>query len=137
MTMPWIRLEAGIAQNPKMLDLVGRKAHRAALGYVFGLAYCGAQETDGYIPRAALPFLHLTPKDAAALVAVGLWDATEGGWLVPDWLDYQPSRLTIDAKREAGRRGACSRWHREGCTCTSGGPTLHLVPHSRNGTTNG
>ena len=137
MTLPWIRVEAGIAHNPKILELVGSKAHRAALGYVFGLAYCGAQETDGYIPRAALPFLHLTPKDAAALVEVGLWDAIEGGWLVPDWLEYQPSKAVWDSKREAGRRGACIRWHREGCTCTSGGPTLHLVPNSRNGTANG
>ena len=124
MTTPWIRLESGIAHHPKILDLIERKAHRAALGYVFGLTYCGAQETDGYIPAAALPLIHVTKKDAEHLIDVGLWEPAVRGYTVRGWLEYQPSKAVWDSKREAGRKGACSRWHAEGCTCTTGGPTI-------------
>lgn len=117
MTLPWIRLETGFAQNPKVLDLIDRKQHRAALGYVFGLAYSGAQETDGFIPKAALPFLHLTHKDALSLIDARLWEHAVGGYQIRDFLDYQPGKASHKKRRAAARKGACSRWHGPDCDC--------------------
>lgn len=114
--MPWVRLETGIAQNPKILELLDAKAHRAALGYVFALAYAGAQETDGFIPRGALVFLHLTRKDAEQLEHVGLFDAVPGGWLIHDYLQYQPGR----EYRDQHRRAVCARWIKQGRPCSCG-----------------
>lgn len=117
MSLPWIRLDTSIAQNYKVLDLVGNRNHRAVAVYVFGLAYAGQQGTGGYIPRAALPFLHATPKDAEALCQVGLWHAEHGGWQVNDWAEYQPSDDTTARRSARAKWLNCQRWHPKGCTC--------------------
>jgi hypothetical protein len=48
-------------------------------------------------------------KHAATLVSVGLWDTTQCGWLVHDYLSHQKSSDTMKAitaeRREAGHRG--------------------------------
>lgn len=118
MSLPWVRLDAGIAMNHKMLQLIEGRNHRAALVYVFGLAYCGQQGTDGYIPKAALPFLHATSKDAAALVDVALWHQESGGWQVNDWREYQPSTVETDRRGQRARWLNCQRWHEKGCGCS-------------------
>jgi predicted phage terminase large subunit-like protein len=64
------------------------------------------------IPKAA-PFV--TAKHAAELVAAGLWEQHPDGFLVHDFLEYNPSAAELDSKRHskaiAGAKGAASRWH--------------------------
>ena len=66
MAMPWVRLDTGLPDHPKILALIQGKKQRAALVYVFSLAYSGRHETDGFVPKMALPFLHATTADANA-----------------------------------------------------------------------
>ena len=113
MTLPWVRLDSNIATNHKMLTLLAGKRHRAGLAYVFGLAYSGGHELDGYIPEAALPFLHATPGDACALVDAGLWETTEGGWIVNSWSEFQVSNEDNKRRRERAQKAAMKRWHGE------------------------
>jgi hypothetical protein len=121
MALPWVRLDTGLPDHPKILELIDMKKHRAALAYVFGLAYCGRHETDGFIPRAALPFLHATTKDAHALVESRLWHHAEGGYQVNGWEEYQPtsdaSRHRLETLRQAARKGGCAKNHPAGCQC--------------------
>jgi hypothetical protein len=118
MSLPWVRLDSGIGQNYKVLALLGDKKHRAFTAYVLGLAYCGQQGSDGYIPKAALPFLHATTKDAADLMAVMLWHDAPGGYQVNDWTDYQPSDEDAQRRGQRARWMNCRRWHPAECDCS-------------------
>lgn len=130
--MPWVRIDDGYADHPKM----------AAVGplgqalWLAGLAYCNRNLTDGFIPWAAarqlVPWTYLdgsgptaiyigTPTEVfeegrvtseyviAALVSVGLWNDVLGGYTIHDYEDYQPTKAQIMAEREAkvaaGRAG--------------------------------
>lgn len=121
MSLPWIRLDTAIADHPKMLALIDGKKHKAALGYLLGLTYAGRHELDGYIPKAALPFIHATTADAKALCDVGLWIPRPGGWQINGWEDFQiSSQESKDRKARAqanGSRMNCIRWHGADCGC--------------------
>jgi hypothetical protein len=121
MALPWVRLDTGLPDHPKVLELIESKKHRAALAFVFGLAYSGRHETDGFIPKMALPFLHATRADATALVDSRLWHYTEGGYQINDWEEYQPtseaSKLRLASLRQAARKGGCVKNHPPGCDC--------------------
>lgn len=121
MALPWVRLDTGIPDNPKILALMGAKKSRAVLAYVFALAYSGRHETDGFIPSAALPFIHASRPDAQALCEAGLWHARPGGWVINDWADYQPTSEATTAARDSmkagSKRGNCKRWHGPECDC--------------------
>lgn len=121
MAMPWVRLDTGLPDHPKILALIGAKKTRAALTYVFGLAYAGRHETDGFIPQAALPFLHATTQDARQLVDIRLWHHAEGGYQINDWDEYQPTSEVSNARREslkkASRKGGCIKNHGPKCGC--------------------
>lgn len=114
--MPWVRLDSTFPHNRKILELLDAKRHRAALVYVFALAWSGHQSTDGYIPRYALPIIHASRTEARALVDAGLWHEYESGWLINDWDEYQPSKNY----RDQHKRAVCARWMKEGRECTCG-----------------
>jgi hypothetical protein len=113
MGLPWIRLENNLAQNPKILHLVEDKNYQAAFAYVCALGYAGANGTDGFIPRAALPFIHARPRDAQTLVDVGLWIEGAGGWDINGWHDFQPSSEETAKRREKAQRAASYRWSKQ------------------------
>jgi hypothetical protein len=114
MSLPWIRLDTTLADHPKMLALMEGKHHRAALAYILGLAYSGRHELDGFVPGSALPFIHATKADARALVDVGMWTLTTGGYQINGWSDFQVSNEETRARREKAQKAAMKRWHGEG-----------------------
>lgn len=115
MNLTWIRLDVGFPRNHKILALLGQKeGHRAAFAYVCGLAYAGEQGTDGFIPREALPFLHCRTRDAAQLVAAGLWHDDQGGWVINDWEEKQPASEESAARSSKARMAARARWDNRG-----------------------
>jgi hypothetical protein len=121
MAMPWVRLDTGLPDHPKILALIEAKKQRAALVYVFGLAYSGRHETDGFVPKMALPFIHASTADANALVELRLWHHTEGGYQINDWDEYQPtseaSRHRQESLKRASRKGGCIKNHGPACGC--------------------
>jgi hypothetical protein len=80
---------------------------------VAGICYSNKHALDGFIATYALPAVLPPLPDAAAqaarLVEVGRWHEVEGGWLIHDIGDYQPSAAStkeLSRKRaEAGRLG--------------------------------
>lgn len=116
MALPWFRVDVGIGTHDKFLALTSDKSPhrwRAAWSYVVALGWSVEQETDGHIPRAALPHVSGTDATARLLVAYRLWEPVGNGWQIPHFADRQPTAKTIEAKREAGRRAARIRWARE------------------------
>lgn len=111
--MPWSKLDDNIFDHPKML----RAGEDAANLYVRGLVYCNRYLTDGRIEAEVLPAItrkREAPRLAADLVRVGLWEThPDGGWLVHDFHEHNPTaeevaekRAALAAKRsEAGKRG--------------------------------
>lgn len=115
--LPWIRLDSGIMHDPKLIELHARGKHRAALVYVYSIAWSGGYGTDGLITRHALKSIEGRPVDARELVAVGLWHELDDGWQINAFADYQATGMNY---RESGRRNACARWMKEGRPCSCG-----------------
>lgn len=111
MALPWVRLDTQFGTNPKILDLIEQKAHAAIVVYICGLGYAGAHGTAGYIPTAALPFLHGTKRHATQLVNAGLWHDTVGGWQINDWDSYQLSGPEAEERARKAQLAALARWH--------------------------
>lgn len=102
--MPWFRLEDGFHSHPKVI-----RAGNEAIGlYVRCGTYAAQHLTDGFIPEH-VALLYGTPELAGALVRTKLWRRTRGGWLMPDYLDYNPSAEQVGREREA-RAERQARW---------------------------
>jgi hypothetical protein len=114
MALPWVRLDTQWFVNPKFLGLVADRKHKAVTAYFAGLAWSGGQGQAGYIPRAALPMIHATTKDAADLVAARLWHPDDAGWRINDWAEYQPTNEEHERRSQRARDAALVRWGREG-----------------------
>ncbi len=110
--MAWVRIHDGAMGNLKVLRL-SAPAFRL---WVRGLCYCQQHLTDGLIPREALKFLDAKRTEVDQLCSVlvpgkaPLWERIESfGFKVHDYLDWNDSRETIEAKKQAGRERV-NRW---------------------------
>lgn len=106
--MPWVRFDDQFPIHRKVKGLTDAefRLHTEAI------FWCARNLTDGYVARDELrdvsgiskPERHLT-----ALVSRGLWLETDGGWIIHDYLTYQPSRSKVLHTREqraaAGSKG--------------------------------
>lgn len=106
--MTWFRVDDGFGEHPKVDSLGAQTPHALCVWLLCGNAAARAL-TDGAVSEAMLSRAcsALSPtmrrKAVEALVRVGLWEVREDGWAFKDWLDHQPSREQVLAKREAER----------------------------------
>lgn len=107
--MTWVKLDDAFPDNPKVVGL-SSDAFRL---YVEALCYCGRHLTDGQVPESAVK--RMGGDNASELVDAGLWTPSGKGWLVNDYLEFNPSREKVKADRakraEAGKKGAEVRWN--------------------------
>lgn len=90
--MTWVRLDDALPRHPKIVALP--VATRWA--FIEALCYCGSYLTDGYLPAGVI-----NQRDAQSLLAAGLLDPrAEGGFLVHDFLVYNPTRSDVEGSRE-------------------------------------
>lgn len=119
----FIRVSVDLPLNPKLATI---DEPAAGWAYVVSLCYCGQNLTDGSFPMKVL--LRLAGVDdmiAGRLFDAGLWhlpghsctrcpEPFPGMAVVHDYLVHQRSadeaHALRDARREAGRRGAATRW---------------------------
>lgn len=109
--MGWARFDDRWPTHPKLLA-AGLEAKGLDAS---GICYAAGQETDGFIPDSALLIIaagHRNPrKVAAVLVGVGRWsrDDERKGYIIHDYLEYNPTRESREAdrveKRRAGKLG--------------------------------
>jgi hypothetical protein len=134
--MAWVRLDDKYPDHPK----VRAAGAIAELVHVRAMCYAMRHLTDGVIPESVIPSLlvgleHIgiatggvpgmfeVGKEALeidwpeALVRAGLWHPRRGGYLLHDFLDYNPSKKEVLEKRkqqsDGGRLGATRRWGRD------------------------
>lgn len=127
--MPWVRLDDRFPSHRKVALL----SDRAFRLHVSAICWCAENLTDGYIGDRELPLvarLRNAKTVAQQLVDAGLWDRADDGWMVHDYLDYNPSRDQVLAERKKNAERQ-ERFRRR----KSGKPT---PPNGdRNGVTNG
>ncbi len=132
MPLPWVRLDTAFPYNPKLLAMLAEKdGHRAALLYICSLSHSGAQGTDGFITREALPFIHGRQVDADRLVRHGFWREQPGGWLIHDWDVFQETNEETQARRRRAQAGAAARW--DGHEASSGADRTRKWREGKNG----
>jgi len=116
--MGWAKFDDGYLDHPKILE-VGPWAELLDMRAVI---WCAKYDTDGLVTKAALKRLgREIPKVSArvrSLVDVGRWLVNDGGgWMVHDFLKYNPSKAQRESGRESGRvRQANFRTKRNGVT---------------------
>lgn len=122
----FIRLSVDLPMNPK-LAMIDDPA--AGWAYVTALCYCGGNLTDGSFPQTVVMRLAgVKTQVARSLFRAGLWhenghdcprcpDPAQGQAVIHDYLEHQRSsdeaKALREARREAGRKGAHSRWSPE------------------------
>jgi hypothetical protein len=123
-SLAWVRLDTGIAHHDKTLALLAdpsAKRWQAVSSYMFALGWSGEHGTDGFIPEAALPFVHGTKATANLLVQYGFWTPAPGGWRIRNYATRQELAVITAAKKEAQRvasaKANCVRWHGKDCGC--------------------
>lgn len=99
--MPWIRFEDNFPEHPKVLA-ISDKAFRL---HVRAIGYCSRHLTDGAVSIAAVRSLvgGLALRLSGELVQARMWTVTDDGFLIHDYLDYQPSREDTNTRRKADR----------------------------------
>ena len=121
--MSWARIDDAFDDHPKVLAVLEHEQGGAAIGlWTLCLTWAHRNtlkrdKTPGRI-SASLPRRYLGPgarELAAILVKEGLWEPLpEGeGWQIHDFDQYLPTAKTSQARSEAGRKGAASRWARQ------------------------
>jgi hypothetical protein len=114
--MPWAKLDENFHSHPKsyMIGLDGCGLFAKCL------SYCAHYLTDGFVPEewvyAQVPATRRcrdTNGVVEKLIAAHMLRPVEGGFVIDDYLDHNPSREQYEAhkadvsskRREAGRRG--------------------------------
>jgi hypothetical protein len=121
--MPWFRLDDSFHSHPKIMA-----AGNEAIGlYVRCGTYAAQHSTDGFIPEQ-LALQYGTPKLAETLVRAKLWRRVRGGWRMPDYLDYNPSKEAVDKDRKAAAER--QRRRREGISSRRDNAVTHGVSHT-------
>lgn len=108
--MTWVKLSDTFAEDPRL-----EQAGPLALAlHVAALCYCARQLTDGHLTRGAVRrLLELDGQDphdvARSLVDVDMWESTDDGYRIVEYLEDQPSREHVEVTRaeraKAGRAG--------------------------------
>jgi len=94
--LTWVRLDDQFADHPKIVGL-SAKAFRL---HITAICYAARQETDGVIPHNAA-FVMAAKRCLNQLTEAGLWEDHPTGFLIHDYLEYNPSAATLRAKRAA------------------------------------
>ena len=96
--MAWVRLDESFPEHPKVVEA----GPIAAWLLVRLICYCNRQLTDGYVPKAMAAQLG-TKEAIQRLVAVGLLKPSRTGYLIHDYLEYQPSKAQVVQRRQEAK----------------------------------
>jgi hypothetical protein len=100
----WVRFDDASGGNAKFLraGLAAEGLHKRAV------CWSNAQLSDGFVPAEWVQqqTFNLKSRERVALIDAmlreGLFEPVPGGYRIHDYLDYQPSRAEVEAKRRKG-----------------------------------
>jgi hypothetical protein len=105
--MPWLKLDDAMGEHRKTRRLLRIGGPAAFALHTLALLHSARYLTDGHIDREfvdeTLDTLKVRGKArqtvVQALLECGQWDETPAGWLIHDYLDHNPRRADVEAKR--------------------------------------
>ncbi len=101
--MSWVKLDDGFFENPMTAPL----SKSAKLLYLAGLTYCAKRLTDGKIDARGVKVVRALAESGAKAVAeletAGRWEKNGDGYIVHDYLDYNPPASKVLAQRKAAK----------------------------------
>jgi hypothetical protein len=104
--MTWMKVETLVRSNPKLVATVAATGHcDAAWLWLAANTWARDSLTDGFIPEMVLPTLipalpaKVLKGLPAVLVKCGLWHVAENGYQVHDFLQHNPTKAEVTAKR--------------------------------------
>ncbi len=116
--MPWVKFDDQFTAHRKVCGLTDAEFRL----HVEAIFWCARNLTDGLVADSELELvtrLRQARKHAAGLVVRGVWVATDGGWRIHDYLEYQPPKERVIADRQAqAERQRKWRERRNGVTDT-------------------
>jgi hypothetical protein len=106
--MPWARLDDAFPDHPKIAGL----SDAAFRMHVRGICYAARLLTDGRVPKAVAEEWmtsnrRRTRRELNALkelLDAGIWLTKRRDYVIHDYLEYNPSRAKVAAKRAADRQ---------------------------------
>jgi hypothetical protein len=103
--MTWVRLDDRFPSHRKVALLTDR-AFRL---HVSAICWCSENLTDGHISDRELTLVTRgrgVKATAQQLEAAGVWDRVDSGWVIHDYLEYNPSReqVLLERKKNAERQ---------------------------------
>ena len=103
--MSWVRLDDKFWSDPDIEEM----GNAAAGAFARMLSYCGDHLTDGMVTAAKAAYI-APPKVVARIAEFGLIEKRGRDWFIPRYLDFNPSREKVLAKRAAdkARKGGSS-----------------------------
>jgi len=120
--MTWLKTDDKFPEHRKLRRLSdgAYRMHHTAM------CSCAKDETDGRVTEADIEDMQhgdRLRKYVDSLVSAGLWDAIDGGWLIHDFLHYNPSHAVQDARRARDRTRQTAKRDRDGVTDSSVTPS--------------
>lgn len=106
--MAWARLDDSFYDHPKTLRLWDKCPAAIAL-HCRAICWCAKHEQDGLLPTAIVNTISPVQRDRdeqiKALTDEGAWhkDPRGDGYVIHDYLDYNPSKEEIAEKRRKDR----------------------------------
>lgn len=101
--MTWVKLDDKFWADPKIEEV----GNEAAGAYARMLSYCGDHLTDGVVTDAKARYIAKS-KVIERLAEFGLIVKRGTGWEIPKYLEFNPSREQVEAKRAADRERRAS-----------------------------
>ena len=135
--MSWVRIDDGMPQHPKVSGL----SPPAFVLHIRALCWCSRYLTNGFVKSSAEATLtgdlifglnQTNATDAindltGQLEASGLWKKARGGWIIHDYLKYNPCKDKVLEDRERGKKRAQSS-HNLRVKIEDSSPDLHPTP---------
>lgn len=104
--MAWGKLDDGFYDNPKIVR-IARQSHGAVGIHARAISYCAKHLTDGHIPAEVVQGFAPLQRDreqmVEVLIAERAWYKSEDGYILHDYLDQNPSKEEVEAKRAEDR----------------------------------
>ncbi len=100
--MTWLKKDDDYPNHRKIRRLsdAAYRLHDTALHYA------AHDESDGLIRHEDIDEMQhgkRLRRRISELVGADLWEEVDGGWLIHDFLDYNPSHAQLESEREANR----------------------------------
>lgn len=97
--MAWLKLDDGFAEHPR-IDPLSARAFRL---HITALCLVARKLTDGHVTAKDAQVCRVRAGAAASsveeLVDAGLWQPNGDGWVIRDYLDYNPSSEQVKEER--------------------------------------